>query len=62
MNKLNSRKLWAFIAWTILIALGLILKRQVSAELIQAYSIVTVFYIGGQSAIDFIKTMKGKDE
>jgi hypothetical protein len=62
MSKLKSRKLWAFITWSALIVVGLILGRTVNPELIQWYGTVTIIYIGGQSAIDFIKILKAKEK
>lgn len=61
-NRMRSRKLWAFIVWAVLIALGLIMGKTVTPELLQWFGTVTVIYIGGQSAIDTVAKLKGKDE
>ena len=52
--KMQSRKLWAWIVWSMLIAYALI-KNQFTPELIQWYGLVSVIYIGGQSAVDIYK-------
>ena len=62
MSKIKSRKLWAFIVWAVLIAIGLIMGKTVTPELLQWFGTVTVIYIGGQSAIDTVAKLKGKDE
>ena len=49
--KLKSRKLWSWLVWTFIVLFA-IYKNDFSAELIQWYGMVSVIYIGGQSAVD----------
>ena len=57
MNKIKSRKLWAFLIWTIL-ALFLILTGQSLEIFIPNFMVVTALYIGGQSAVDAVDKYK----
>ena len=61
-KKLASRKLWAFIIWTVLAITMMFTKFEVPEFVIKPHSVVTLLYILGQSAIDFIKAWKGTDE
>ena len=59
MQKIKSRKLWAWIIWTIITGLSIIFAKEYFAIVIPWYGGVTMIYVGGQSAIDFLKKQTG---
>jgi hypothetical protein len=63
MSKIKSRKLWAFITWSVLFGLSLILGRNVDPENTKWYGIITLAYILTQGSIDaIIKWKLGKKD
>lgn len=62
MNKLKSRKLWAWGIWTIITILALFLAKEHISIIIPWYGGVTTLYIGGQAAVDVMEKFRGKDE
>lgn len=61
MSKLKSRKLWAWIVWTIITVLILLVSPDNFTVALPWFGGVTMMFIGGQSAIDFMGKMKGKE-
>lgn len=61
-DRMKSRKLWAWIIWSVLIVCAMIFKFDVSEAWINGYMIVTVLYLGGQSAVDVVERLKLKPE
>lgn len=61
-KKLASRKLWAFILWSVLVLVNIIVKFELSEKMITSYALVTILYLSGQSVVDVVKAWKKKDE
>jgi hypothetical protein len=59
MNKIKSRKLWAFILWALL-GVYMIFSQSDLTVFIPNFMIVTVLYIGGEAAIDTVDRLKKK--
>ena len=59
MDRLQSRKLWVWISWTILMIAATIITKTISDNIITWYGAVSVLYIGGQSAVDAVGKLKG---
>ena len=56
-NKIKSRKLLVFLIWTVM-GIIIFIKNSDIATFLQYYGIISMVYIGGQSAIDFIEKKK----
>ena len=56
-NKIKSRKLFVFLIWTIM-GIIIFIKNSDIATFLQYYGIISMVYIGGQSAIDFVNKKK----
>lgn len=63
MNKIKSRKFWAFIVWGILILAEMIFKFEIPEYIIDWFGRVTCIYIGFQGAVDTaMNWKKGNNE
>lgn len=62
MNKLKSRKLWAFAIWTLITIITMIFAIEHISIIIPWYGGVTTLYIGGQSVVDAMTKLRGKNE
>jgi hypothetical protein len=60
MNKLKSRKLWAWIAWGIITAVIIITSPKNIPDVVPWFGAVTAAYLGGQAAVDMMATRKAK--
>jgi len=58
MSKLKSRKLWAFIVWSVFMILTAILKPDLPEVQIKFYGYVTLLYVVTQGTIDAIVKWK----
>lgn len=58
--KINSRKLWAWIAWGVLTVCTLIFARDYFGMIIPWYGAVTTIYVGGQAVVDAVAKSKGR--
>lgn len=64
MEKLKSRKLVAWIVWTVIMLIllfgGMLIDKDLPIEsALQWYGLVTVTYLGGQAAIDAVGNRRG---
>lgn len=53
-GKLKSRKLWAWIVWTILTGVSFYFTKTVDANIIGWYGAVTCMYLGSNTATKYI--------
>jgi len=60
MSKLKSRKLWAWIIWTILTGAVLVFSPDSIAIALPLYGIITGAYLGIQGVIDAMSIRGGK--
>ena len=61
MNKMKSRKLWAWIIWGVIFGAVLFVAPKHIPLVIPWYGGVTMIFIGGQAAIDLAGKLKGKN-
>lgn len=58
-SKIKSRKLWAWIVTCIFCIGTVIYTKTVTAEVVNMYGLITMVYIGGNTAVKYIS--KDKD-
>lgn len=60
MQKLKSRKLWAFVAWIVITVITIFASPDNATQSLTILGWVTGVYIGGQAAVDAIAKFKGE--
>lgn len=61
-TKLTSRKLFVWIVWTVLAVASVFVKDMPRETIYQFYGFVSLLYIGGNVAQDWISTKKARQD